>query len=177
MLLPLAYYGDPMLRKKAARVEGIDEALREFVKNLIETMESSNGVGLAATQVYNPIAVFVTKIDIIGPNETWLPGRLRVFINPKIVGVSEQEWEWTDGCLSIPNLWRKIYRPWGVKIEYNNLEGERLTEEFTGTEAWCIMHENDHLNGVLWIDRLKGKERQAIEPILREIKKKFQHKS
>lgn len=173
MKLELAYYGDPVLRKKATRIEGIDDDLRQLVQDMIETMEAFNGVGLAAPQVSRPIAIFLAKIDILGPDGKWTPGHLRVCINPKILRVSEEEWEWSDGCLSIPNLWRNITRPIAIDVEYTNLEGERIQESLFGSEAWCFMHENDHLNGVLWIDRLKGKARQEIEPFLREIKQKY----
>lgn len=173
MKLPLAYYGDPMLRKKAKRVEGIDDEIRQLVDDMLETMQSSNGVGLAATQVFKEVAIFITNIEVPGPNGEWLPGKLRICINPKVNSVSEEDWEWTDGCLSIPNLWRKIRRPLSIEAEYINMRGERIQETLAGSEAWCFLHENDHLNGVLWIDRLKGKARQEIEPILRAIKKKY----
>lgn len=173
MKLPLAYYGDPILRKKAARIEAIDDDIRQLVNDMLETMEANNGAGLAAPQVHRSIALFLANIDIPGPDGKWLPGRLRVCLNPKVLSVSEEEWEWSDGCLSIPNLWRKITRPIRAEVEYTNLQGERVQETLQGPEAWCFMHENDHLNGVLWIDRLKGKARTEIEPILRAIKKKY----
>lgn len=171
MKLPLAYYGDPILRKKAARVEQIDDGMRQLVSDMLETMQANNGAGLAAPQVHRSVALFLANIDIPGPDDTWLPGKLRVCFNPKIIAVSDEEWEWSDGCLSIPKIWGKIYRPVHVEVEYTNLEGQRIQETLVGPEAWCFMHENDHLNGVLWIDRLKGKARQEIEPQLRAIKK------
>lgn len=176
MKLPLAYYGNPILRKRVASIEGIDDEMRQLVKDMLETMEANNGAGLAAPQVHRSIALFLTNIDVPGPDGEWLPGKLRVCFNPKILAVSDEEWEWSDGCLSIPKLWGKITRPVRVDVEYTNLEGERIQETLFGPEAWCFLHENDHLNGVLWIDRLKGKARQEIEPKLRAIKNQYKGK-
>lgn len=173
MKLPLAYYGDPILRKKTERIEHIDDNLRQFIKDMIETMEKENGMGLAAPQVHRSISLFITFVPVQGPDDTWLPGTMRVFINPKILEVSKEEWEHFEGCLSIPKLSGKVKRPLKVKVEYTDLEGNRLTDEFEGLEASCVFHENDHINGVLYIDRIKGKEREAMEPQLREIKKKY----
>lgn len=173
MKLPLAYYPDPILRKKAERVTEINDEMRKLVDDMFETMEANNGAGLAAPQVHRSIALFLANIDIPGPDGNWLPGRLRVCFNPKIISVSPEEWEWTDGCLSIPKIWGKITRPIHAEVEYTNINGERIHEKLTGPEAWCFMHENDHLNGVLWFDRLKGKARQEIEPQLRAIKNKY----
>jgi peptide deformylase len=173
MKLPLAYYGDPVLRKKSARVEGIDDELRQLVNDMIETMNEENGMGLAAPQVHRSLSLFITFVPIAGPEDEWLPGTLRIFINPKILAVSEEQWEHSEGCLSIPKLSGRVRRPVRVQVEYTSLEGKTLTEEFTGLEASCVLHENDHINGVLYIDRIKGKERQEMEPRLREIKKTY----
>lgn len=173
MKLPLAYYGNPILRKKCERVDGIDDELRQFVADMIETMNEENGMGLAAPQVHRSKALFITQVPIEGPDDTWLPGILRIYINPKILWVSEEQWEHSEGCLSIPKLYGKVKRPIKVRIEYTDMLGNRLTEEFVGLEASAVLHENDHINGVLYIDRMKGKERQEIEPRLREIKKKY----
>lgn len=176
MKLPLAYYGDPILRKKAERVDHIDDELRQLVTDMAETMEVENGMGLAAPQIHRSLTLFITHVPVRGPDDTWQPGTFRVFINPKILEISEQFWEHEEGCLSIPKLSGTVRRPVHVKVEYTNLEGKTLVEEFEGLEASCVLHENDHINGVLYIDRVKGKERQAMEPQLREIKKKYHKK-
>lgn len=174
MILPLAYYGNPILRKKGARVEGIDDKLRQLVNDMVETMMKYDGVGIAAPQVHQSLLLFVTNAPKEGPNDSWLPGVLRVFLNPKILSVSEETNIWSEGCLSLPKLYLDIERPIRVKVEYTTMDGERRTDDFSGYEARVILHENDHINGVLFIDRLKGKARKEIEPHLRLIKMKHE---
>ncbi len=177
MKLPLAYYGDPVLRQKAAEVEGIDDELRQLVTDMIETMHGTNGMGLAAPQVHRSIRVFLVQQPIPGEDEdSWKPGTLRIFINPKILTYSEETWMRSEACLSIPGVYGDVERPIKIKVEYNDLEGNRLEQEFVGLEARIILHENDHINGVLYIDRVHGNERKRLEPILRMIKMKYSAK-
>lgn len=173
MILPLAYYGNPILRKKCKRVEAIDDDLRKLVADLEETMFAHDGIGLAAPQVGIDLTLFVRNIPTQTSHDQWVPGKTEVFINPKILEYS-QEKDWRgEGCLSIPNLYGEVERPSRIKVEYTNMEGNRVTAEYSGLKARNIMHENDHLNGVLFIDRIYGKERQEMEQTLREIKKKY----
>jgi peptide deformylase len=174
MKLPLAYYGDPILRKKGSPVTKFDNELAMFVTNMVDTMNAHNGQGLAAQQVYQPLNIFITHVAIEGPNDTWLPGDLRVFINPKIIKYSEEVWIWPEGCLSIPKLYEDVMRPFNITVTAQDLNGKEFTEEFRGHQARAIMHENDHINGVLFIDRIHGKRRKEIEAILRNIKKTYQ---
>ncbi len=177
MKLKMAYYGEPVLRKKARRVEHIDAALHELVRNMVDTMHAHNGIGLAAPQVHQSITLFIMAVPAEEKEGEKLPEPLlQVFINPKILSVSEEGWEHLEGCLSIPKVYGKISRPLHVKVEYTNLEGQRLTGSFSGLEASAVLHENDHLNGVLYIDRMKIKERQTLEPLLKEVKKKYYKK-
>ncbi len=177
MKLSLAYYGDPILRKKAERISEINDDIRQLVADMVETMKAEDGIGLAAPQVHRSIALFMICVSIEGPNDTWIPGTLHVFLNPKILWVSDEAWEHYEGCLSIPKLHGKVIRPIKVRVEYTDMEGHRLTKEFSGLEASAVLHENDHINGVLYIDRMNRKDRQEIEPRLREIKKKFYKKA
>lgn len=89
---------------------------------------------------------------------------------------SDEEWETDEACLSIPGLSANVTRPVKIAVETSDLLGNRSVQEYTGFEARIVMHENDHINGVLYVDRVKGKERQRIEPFLREIKKKYHPK-
>ncbi len=175
MKLPIAYYGDPILRKKGARVEEINDEIRQLVADMIETMDDKDGIGLAAPQVHRSLALFITRAPIPpkAEDEEWTSAPLRVFINPKISDPTPEGWETSEGCLSIPGVYAPVTRPWKVKVEATNLEGERFEEEFSGYEARVIMHENDHINGVLFIDRVLGRLRQELDPKLREIKKRY----
>jgi len=173
MKLPLAYYGNPVLRKKASRVEGIDDELRQLVADMIESMDEYNGCGLAAPQVHRSISLFVTRIPHRDENDQIVSGEARVYINPKVLSYSEEVWALDEGCLSIPGLRDAVVRPMAITVEATNLEGKTFTEELVEFDARVILHENDHLNGVLYIDRLPPKQKKAIENHLREIKKKY----
>lgn len=172
MKLPLAYYGDSVLRKKGAPVPHIDDSIRQLVADMVDTMQANDGCGLAAPQVHQSLSLFITWIPQYVDDKTTLPGELRVFINPKIIGYSEETWPCQEGCLSIPGIRETVVRPAKVTIQATNLEGETFTEEFVGFDAHVIMHENDHINGVLYIDRLPPQRKKANEAQLRNIKKK-----
>lgn len=171
--LKLRYYGDPVLRKKGALIEQFDDQLRELANAMIEKCHELNGLGLAAPQVGKSLALFITNCPVPGPDDKWIPGQVRVFINPKILEVSEEKDTREEGCLSIPNLYEAVERPIAVRVKYQDLDGKELIEEYSGLEARCIMHENDHVNGVLYIDRIKGKRRKLLNPILDAIKMKY----
>lgn len=173
MKLPLAYFGDPILRKKTVRVNEINDEIRQFVADMYETMIANDGCGLAANQVHSDKAIFVTCIPKYLENDVVLPGKLRVFINPKIIGHSEEVWPCHEACLSIPKLSAVVVRPFKVTFEATDLEGNLFTEEFVEFDAHVMMHENDHINGVLFIDRLPPQKKKEIEPYLKEIKKKY----
>lgn len=175
----LTYYGNPILRKKTARVTEITDEIRQLVSDMVDTMHEYNGIGLAAPQVDQSLALFITEapIRVEGePEENWLPGKLRVFINPKLSGHSEEQWMRGEGCLSIPSVYGAVPRPIYVTVEATDLDGNLFTEEFSWLEARAIMHENDHINGVLFIDRIHGKERKEMDPVLNAVKKKFRLK-
>ena len=174
MKLPLAYYGDPILRKKCPPVQNFDDELKRFVKDMEETLHAHYGAGLAAPQVKRSIALFLTNVPQTKEGEEeWTDCLIRVFINPKILEYSEEEWLRGEGCLSIPGLYGVVSRPLTIKVKAYDIDGNEFTEEFSGLQARAIMHENDHINGVLYIDRIKGKERQKMESELRAIKKKY----
>lgn len=173
MQLPIMYYGNPVLRKKGARVEGITDELRQLVKDMEETLIAHDGIGLAAPQVNHSIALFLTRVAENTDEDRNAPCETRVFINPKILEYSQEEWWRGEGCLSIPEVYAPVSRPCRIKVEATDMNGNRFVEEFKGLPARCIMHENDHINGVLFVDRVHGKDREKLEPYLRIIKKQF----
>jgi peptide deformylase len=173
MKLSIAYYGEPVLRKKTENVKEITAEIRQLVADMIETMHAENGIGLAAPQVFQSVSIFVTCVPLYKDDDIISPGIERVFINPKILNYSDEDETLSEACLSIPKLNGYVTRPFKIKVEYMNLEGQTLVEEFEDYEARCIMHENDHINGKLFIDRLHPKERKELESKLREIKKKY----
>ncbi len=173
MKLPIIYYGNPILRQKAKPIDHIDDDIRQLVIDMNETVIANNGVGLAAPQIGRSIALFITLIPSYLDDDTVIPGELKVYINPQILEHSQELWPCQEGCLSIPKFWDIIERPLKVKVEATDLNGNRFTEELEGYDAHVIMHENDHLNGVLFIDRLPPKRRKEIDGFLREVKKKY----
>jgi peptide deformylase len=174
MKLPLAYYGNPILRRKAAPIENLNEEIHQLIINMEETMDANNGCGLAAPQIHQSLSLFITKIPRYENNQETTPGILRVFMNPKIVAYSPEEWACPEACLSIPGLRENVSRPLRVTIQAMDLNGQIFVEEFIGFDAHVMMHENDHLNGVLYIDRISARRKKEIEKQLREIKKKYQ---
>lgn len=171
MILDLKYFGDEVLRKKAEPVEKITDEIRELVKNMIATMNRWKGVGIAAPQVGVSLRIFVSNIDFEDDEGEIHFCEPKVYINPVLSNFGEIFVEKSEGCLSIPGLYAPVSRPLRVDVEALNLEEEIFTEKASRYLARCIMHETDHLNGILFIDRIKGKMRRDLEPELKKIQK------
>lgn len=163
MKLKLAYYSDPILRKKVERINFIDDELRRLVDDMIETMQAHNGIGLAAPQVFHSIALFITCLPKQLPNGKWSPAQPRIFLNPQIIEESSEMQTFAEGCLSIPKLYLNVTRPKEIKIRATDLNGHQFEETLSGFEATNFMHENDHLNGILTVDHCSIEERNALE--------------
>lgn len=168
-VLPLAYYGHPVLRKKAEPVAEITDEIRKLAQDMIETMDAYDGLGLAAPQVHYSLRMFVTRKPTEQADGLMQLGEAKVFINPKLSSPSEKTWTESEGCLSIPTIHAKVKRPKEITVEYLNLEGQTVTERVSGWEAKCIMHETDHINGTLFIDRLTEEEKKRLEPVLKAL--------
>jgi peptide deformylase len=173
MLLKICYYGNPVLRKKCAPVEKITDEIRQLVADMIETMDKNDGAGLAALQVGHAIRLFVLRNYIIAEDGKWTLSEPKVYINPKLSAPGEEILVDTEGCLSVPKIRLEIERPDKITVEAMDLDGKMFTEVVEGYNARVRMHENDHINGVLFIDRIDSKERKKIDPELKEIKKKY----
>ena len=175
MKLDLAYYGNPVLRKKAKVISNITKEVKSFVFNMIETMDNEkNGIGLAANQVGSLLKVFVIRSIIKTDDDDYAVGDPEIYINPKLAKVSDEMEIMSEGCLSFPGLHIDIKRPKKIHIEALDIDGKEISYECSGFKARQIMHENDHLNGVLCIDRMQdGKKKNVLDPILRKIKKKY----
>ncbi len=170
----LRYFGDPVLREHSKPIEEITDEIKELAHFMIDYADNNNGIGLSAVQVGVPIRLFTLRDYVILPDGKWTLSAPKVFINPKIIWKSKETELDTEGCLSFPNLQiGPIERPLKIQIEATDLEGNRFTEEREGLNARVAFHENDHLNGVLYIDRLPPRVRKDIEPKLQEIKKQY----
>jgi peptide deformylase len=174
MILKLAYYGDPILRKKAALIPVVNEEIKQLAADMIETMHHlKNGIGLAAPQIHQSVSLFVVQFPDTSVEERYAPGLIEIFINPKLLEVSDEGWYYSEGCLSLPGLYQDVPRPQKITIQFQGLDGELIVRTYEGYEARMVLHENDHLNGVLFIDRIDPKIRKEIEPQLRAIKNTF----
>lgn len=172
MKLPIRYYGDPVLRAKAVAIDEITPEIRQLAKDMIETMIVSNGVGLAAPQIGKLLRMYIFRDEWLNPDGHYELGSPQVVINPVLSSPSKEMETMLEGCLSLPNLHIKVTRPKKIHIRYQNLEGEFIENALEGFLARVNMHENDHLNGVLHIDRALPKDRKAIEAQLQQIKQK-----
>ena len=174
MQRPIIYYGNALLRTQCKAVERIDQQLIQLVNDMIETMDASSGIGIAAPQVGVGLRLFVLR-NYLDDESNSLSAPL-VYINPKIIKVSKEAEEDVEGCLSIPGLRAKVRRPSKITIEAMDLSGRVFTEEIEGYNARVRLHENDHINGVLFIDRLPARVKKKIEPELKVIKERFSSK-
>lgn len=172
--LSLAYYGEPILTEVAKPIEEVTPEIRKLVEDMIATMYASPGMGLAAPQVYHSIRLFIAQPPMeISPGK-FETGQLEVFINPKLSDPSSDTWEHEEGCLSIPTIRSDVVRPKEITIEYTNLKGEDINKKVSGWEARVIMHEYDHIDGILFTQRLDKKDRQQLDARLRHLKHRIQ---
>ena len=173
MTLPLRYYGDPILRKRGQEIAVFDEELKQFAETLIQTMYANPAAGLAAPQVGRSIRMFARRNFIVKENGWIEYTDAQIFINPRITVLSDELQEEDEGCLSIPGLRANVIRPMHIRVEAFDQHGNPFTEELEGYKARIVMHENDHINGVLFIDRVNVHDRKKIDAELRAIKKKY----
>lgn len=173
MILKIRYYGDPILRQRAKEIAEITPEIAKIAADMIETMLHHNGIGLAGPQVGVALRIFVIREEMLQDDGRYVYGAPEVFINPMITDPSEELESMLEGCLSLPRLHVEVIRPKKIKIRYQNLKGEMVEEVLDTFRGRMLMHENDHLNGVLTIDRMDPKERKKVEPFLRAIKEKY----
>lgn len=174
MILHFAYYGNSVLRKKALPIEAITDDIRKLAADMIETIKSdSHAIGLAAPQVHRSIALFIVQFPDPNFSDEWVPGPFEVHINPKILEVSDTSEIRSEGCLSIPKVYADVERPLKIKFQSMDLDGNVSIKDYEGFPARMLLHENDHLNGVLFIDRISSQEKKRISSKLKDIKKKY----
>lgn len=170
MKLPLTYYGNPILREKALEISEITPEIIQLARDMIETMIIHNGVGIAAPQVGKSLRLYIFRPEWQNMNGEYELGAPEVVINPQLSNPSKETEEMVEGCLSIPGVQVKVKRPRKIHIRYQNLQGLWIEADLEGFLARVNMHENDHLNGVLHIDRADPKDRPYVEKELRNLK-------
>ncbi|HPD18044.1 MAG TPA: peptide deformylase [Candidatus Goldiibacteriota bacterium] len=166
MIYKIKIYGDTVLNKKAEEVTDFNREIKEILDNMLETMYAQNGVGLAANQV--GILKQLITMDT-GPKDSPKPIKM---INPVIIEKSREKTEYEEGCLSFPGITEKIYRPSVVKVKFFDQDGNEKIMEFKGLESTVSQHEIDHLNGVLFINRMSAVKKMMLNKKLKELKRR-----
>ena len=172
-MLSLCYYGNDYLRKKTREIRVFDADLKVLISQMEEAMVEHKGVGLAAPQVGHLLRLFIVRESVVDEKGELQFGDIKAIINPKLIDPSKDTEVDNEGCLSIPGVYGDVRRPIAITVAYQDPEGNCLQERFEGFNARVIMHENDHLNGVLFIDRLEAVEKKALEDKLRLLKKRY----
>ena len=180
MILQILEYGAPILRAKGKPIENIDDRICELAANMIETMHAANGVGLAAQQIGEPLQLTVLDVSLVEdrPSTLKLDGKdvepktamPLVLINPEIELRGENE-VGVEGCLSFPEITGDIERAKSVIVRAQTLEGGTIEIEASGFLARAIQHEGDHLNGILFIDRMNSAAKAALASRLKRLQK------
>jgi peptide deformylase len=178
MILPIIAYGDPVLRKTGKDITNEYPNLDALLENMFETMYEARGIGLAAPQVGVPIRLFIVDAtpfeedeELTEEERAFLSTFKQVFINAKIIKETGDEWAFNEGCLSIPDIREDIFRNDTIKIEYLDENFEKYTKKFHGIVARIIQHEYDHIEGVLFTDKLSALKKRLIKGKLSNISK------
>ncbi len=178
MILPIVAYGDPVLKKKATEIAKDYPKLEDLIANMYETMYGASGVGLAAPQVGLPIRLFIVDTSPFADDEVLdeeereqLKNFKHTFINPKIIEESGDEWAFNEGCLSIPDVREDVFRQPNIKVEYYDEAFKKQTLELDGLAARVFQHEYDHVEGVLFTDKLSSLKKRLIKGKLTNISK------
>ena len=178
MVLPIIAYGDPVLRKVGKDIDKDYPNLSELIKNMYETMYNAYGVGLAAPQIGLPIRIFLVDTSPFAEDEALteeeqaqLKDFKQTFINAEILEESGDEWAFNEGCLSIPNIREDVFRKPTLKIRYQDENFETHEKEYDGLLARVIQHEYDHIEGVLFTDKISSFKKRLIKGKLANISK------
>ena len=178
MILPIIAYGDPVLRKTGKDITNEYPNLDALLENMFETMYEARGIGLAAPQVGVPIRIFIVDAtpfeedeELTEEERAFLSTFKQVFINAKIIEETGDEWAFNEGCLSIPDIREDVFRNDTIKIEYLDENFEKYTKKFDGIVARIIQHEYDHIEGVLFTDKLSALKKRLIKGKLSNISK------
>ncbi|HEY9185225.1 MAG TPA: peptide deformylase [Salegentibacter sp.] len=178
MILPIIAYGDPVLRKKCKQIPEDYPKLKELIDNMWETMYNAYGVGLAAPQVGIPIRLFIIDpspfaedVDLEEQEREGLKNLKKVFINPKIVNEEGDKWSFNEGCLSIPEVREDVFRKPVITIEYQDEDFNNHRDTYSGLAARVIQHEYDHIEGILFTDKLSSLKKRLLKSKLANISK------
>lgn len=167
MARPLVIYPDPRLRRRSDPVERFDGALRDLAAEMAETMREHRGVGLAGIQIGVPLRICVVEVDF----DKQTSGEVLTLCNPEVT-VSEGRQGGEEGCLSVPGVFEEVERSRKVTVRAWDLSGKERTFVFEDLLARCLEHEIDHMNGLLFLNRLSAVRRVLVEPKLKDLKRR-----
>ena len=171
MILPIVAYGHPVLRSKCTDIDSSYKDLDKLIKDMWDTMYSSDGVGLAAPQIGKSLRLFIVDANPLNDSGEFDEKLKMTMINPKVVKSSESLSSFNEGCLSIPNIRGEVLRPETIEIEYYDENFNLNRSMFDGIISRVIQHEYDHIEGKLFTDKLSSFKRKIIEKKLMKISK------
>ena len=181
MILPVVKYGSPVLRQKGAKIESLTPEIKKLIADMFETMHENHGVGLAAQQVGRAVQLTVLDVREVKDRPSWLeiggqPADVNelmplVLINPEVTPAG-QPLKGSEGCLSFPEIYAEISRPETVDVQALDAKGNPFAFRCGGLLARAVQHEADHLNGILFIDRMEKKVKLELQPELDELQAK-----
>lgn len=185
MVLPIVVYGDPVLRKICTDITKDYEGLQDFIRDMFDTMYKANGVGIAAPQVGRAIRLFVIDASPFAETDEdedeepeytaeqieEMKGFKKVFINARMLEEEGEEWKFNEGCLSLPKIREDVMRKPHIKIEYYDENFKKHTDTYDGVIARVIQHEYDHIQGVLFTDKISAFKRKLLAGKLGDISK------
>lgn len=171
MILPIYLYGHPVLRKKSLDIDKNYPELKQLIENMFETMYNAEGIGLAAPQIGKNINLVVIDARVLAKDNPELSDFIRVFINPKITYNCDKKIAVEEGCLSIPSIHENVDRCSSLNIEYFNEKFEHVSEVLDEYKAIVVQHEFDHLQGVLFTDKISPLRRKMLQNRLNNISK------
>lgn len=176
MVLPIVAYGHPVLRKETEEITEDYPKLKEFIESMFETMYHANGIGLAAPQVGKSIRLFIVDAtpfeddeDLSEEERKLVSSFKKVFINARIIEETGDEWAFNEGCLSIPDVREDVFRQPEITLEYLDENFKKHTETYSGIVARIIQHEYDHIEGILFTDKLSPLKKRLIKSRLSNI--------
>ena len=171
MIIPIVAYGTKVLKQKAEVISSNYPNLEQLIEDMFETMYEASGVGLAAPQIGKSIRLFIVDGSPFADEDDEMEGFRKVFINPQIVEESGEEWNFNEGCLSIPSIREDVSRLSKVRIRYQDQDFNNIEEEYDGTKARIIQHEYDHIEGILFTDYLSPIKKRLLKSKLNHISK------
>ena len=171
MVLPITAYGHPVLRKVAVEVDEDYPNLQQLIDDMFETMYATSGVGLAAPQVNLPIRLIVMDATAYAEEDPQAKDFKRVLINPEIIEEEGEEWVFNEGCLSVPDIREDVIRKPNIRIQYYDENWKFHDEKYNSVMGRIIQHEYDHLEGILFVDRVSNIRKMLLKRRLLDISK------